>query len=273
MNVSAMEFRPDQFRHVSELVHRICGIHLHSGKRELVRARLATRLRELRLPDFDTYLAVLADDGSGRELTRLVDLLTTNKTSFFREPQHFDVLRRRVLPERFAPGRQLRIWSAGCSTGEEPYSLALVLLHELGDGAAARILATDISARVLGAARAGVYSEEAIRDVPQPLRQAGFRCVSSQLPRRYAVTERVRATITFAQLNLVGPWPMRGPLDLICCRNVMIYFDRPTQQRLVERFYGLLAPGGYFFAGHSESFAGLDHGFDYIQPAVYRRPE
>jgi chemotaxis protein methyltransferase CheR len=272
MNFSVAEFRPDQFRQVSELMHRISGIHLHSGKRELVRARLTTRMRELRLADFDSYLSLLSTDRDGRELACLVDLLTTNKTSFFREPQHFHVLRERVLPELGPRAGPLRVWSAGCSTGEEPYSLALALNSELGSSDDARILATDISARVLEIARHGVYPEDALRDVPPALRQAGFHCVSGRPPRSYVVAESIRSMVHFARLNLVGEWPMRGPFDLICCRNVMIYFARPTQQRLVERFFQLLVPGGYFFAGHSESFAGLEHGFQYVQPAVYRRP-
>jgi chemotaxis protein methyltransferase CheR len=286
MNLSAVELRPDQFRAVSRLVHGACGLNLHPGKLELVRARLSSRLRELQLDDFDSYFSLLAGDASGREAARLVDLLTTNKTSFFREPQHFATLLQRVVPERYLPQRRLRIWSAGCSTGEEPYSLAMALRAELGGGADVRILATDVSGRVLDAARRGLYSGDDIRAVPPALRHTAFRRADAaeaggpgtaaatrvRATGGYLVAEPLRRMVSFARLNLMDAWPMRGPFDLICCRNVMIYFDRPTQQRLVQRFWELLAPGGYFFAGHSESFAALEHAFEYVQPAVYRRP-
>jgi chemotaxis protein methyltransferase CheR len=272
MNISMVALGPEQFQAVSELVRQTCGIHLHGGKLELVRARLASRLRELRLADFDSYLALLDADQGGRELTTLVDLLTTNKTSFFREPRHFDLLRERLVPELYARGRALRVWSAGCSTGEEPYSLAIVLRHELGSPTEARILATDISTRALARAREAIYTDEQIDAVPPAFRRTAFRCVRQEPPRSYAVDARLRSMVHFARLNLNAHWPMRGPFDLICCRNVMIYFARETQQALVQRFWQLLRPGGYFLAGHSESFAALEHRFEYVQPAVYRRP-
>lgn len=272
MNLGALDFSQDQFQAVSRLAGQVCGLNLHPGKKELVRARLAVRMRELRVADVDSYLSLLAADGSGREAARLMDLLTTNKTSFFREPEHFQFLLDRVVPERFAPQRRLRVWSAGCSTGEEPYSLAMVLHAELRNGADVRILATDVSSRVIETARQGVYAADAVRCVPALLRQRSLRRAVRDDASGWMVRDEVRALVRFARLNLMAPWPMRGPFDLICCRNVMIYFDRPTQQRLVQRFRELLAPGGYFFAGHSESFAGLEHDFEYVQPAVYRRP-
>jgi chemotaxis protein methyltransferase CheR len=273
MNVSTVELSSAQFGAVSNLVHRVSGINLHDGKFELVRARLATRIRELGIPDFDSYFSVLDRDASGRELTRLIDILTTNKTSFFREPRHFDMLRRRVVPELYVPGTPLRIWSAGCSSGEEPYTLAMVLHEEIKHHGDVRILATDISARMLAHARQGVYAEETMQDVPATLRQQHFRRVDATQPRQYVIGDGLRDMIRFAQLNLMEDWPMTGPFDLVCCRNVMIYFDKATQQKLVERFWDMVSPGGYFFAGHSESFAALDHAFTYVQPAVYRRPE
>jgi chemotaxis protein methyltransferase CheR len=269
MNLSSLDLRTDQFRAVSKLMHGACGLNLHPGKRELVRARLTARLRELRLPDFDSYFELLTRDRSGREAARLVDLLTTNKTSFFREPQHFRVLLERVIPERAQPTR-MRVWSAGCSTGEEPYSLAMTLHNHLPAGTDLRILATDVSRRVLALATEGVYGADAVAAVPVAFRRDAFRSAPGR-PGSYVVSRTLRSLVRFAQLNLMDPWPMRGPFDLICCRNVMIYFDRPTQQELVRRFWQLLAPGGWFFAGHSESFAALDHEFEYVQPAVYRR--
>jgi chemotaxis protein methyltransferase CheR len=271
MNATAVDLSPHQFHEVRELVHRVSGIHLHTGKLELVRARLAPRLRELGMFDFRSYLDRVATDATDSELGRLVDLLTTNQTSFFREPRHFQILRERVVPELYRAGRPLRIWSAGCSSGQEPYSLAMALLHQLGAHAHARILATDISARALAQARTGVYGEEAVRQVPPPLRRWLDR-VGTRSPRRYRAGETLRAKVSFARHNLIGPWPMTGQFGLVCCRNVMIYFDRATQQRLVERFWSVLAPGGYLFIGHSESLAAHDHGLEYVQPAVYRRP-
>jgi len=260
-----------QFTSISELVHRVCGIHLHAGKFGLVRTRLGRVLREAGMRDVDAYLQHATRDASGFEVARLVDALTTNKTSFFREPKHFDLLRERLLSELCVPGRPLRVWSAGCSSGEEAYSLAIVLHEELGSQAAARILATDISARMLERARRGVYGEDALREVPAMSRLAYFRSVPG--PERAAeVDPRVRSMVHFAQLNLMDPWPMSGRFDLICCRNVMMYFDKATQQALVKRFWDMLVPGGYFFGGHSESFAALRHRFRYVQPAVYCRP-
>lgn len=261
---------PDQFGTLSALVHRSSGIHLHQGKIGLVQSRLASRLRELDTYDVDGYLAGLTRPGGGAEIARLVDALTTNKTAFFREPQHFTLLRA-VLPELQPADRPLTVWSAGCSSGEEAYTLALVLADMLGADADARILGTDISARMLARARRGVYTEDAIEPVHPLLRQRWFRCVQPRHPRNYEIAGEVRRLVRFARLNLVDTWPMRGTFDLICCRNVMIYFDKATQQTLVQRMWDRLRPGGYLFTGHSESLAGLEHAFHYVRPAVYQR--
>jgi chemotaxis protein methyltransferase CheR len=271
MSNGTLELNHAQFTSISELVHRVCGIHLHSGKFGLVRTRLGRVLRESGLNDIDLYLAHATRDASGREVARLVDALTTNKTSFFREPKHFELLRERLLAELWVPGRPLRVWSAGCSSGEEAYTLAIVLAEELGSDGDARILATDISARMLAHARRGVYGEESLSAVPAISRLTYFRPVGG--PERAAeVGPRLRSMVRFAQLNLMDPWPMSGPFDLICCRNVMMYFTKETQQALVDRFWEMLVPGGYFFGGHSESFAALRHRFQYVQPAVYCKP-
>jgi len=262
---------PEQFQALSAMVREACGINLHEGKVGLVQGRLAGRLRELGGLDIDTYLARLAAPGGEVEAARLVDALTTNKTSFYREPRHFELLRGHLLPEWQRQHRRLSIWSAGCSSGEEPYTLALVLLDVLGPGADVRILATDLSARMLASARQGVYTGDALEPVPPTLRQRYFTYIPGQTPRSYAISPEVKRLVHFARLNLMDRWPMRGAFDLICCRNVMIYFDAATQQRLVERFRDRLVPGGYLFTGHSESLAGLQHDFRYVQPAVYQR--
>jgi chemotaxis protein methyltransferase CheR len=272
MTSPELDLTERQFRHVRERLYALAGINLLPGKEGLVRARLGKRLRALGLATFEEYLDRVEGDASGRELRAFIDALTTNKTSFFREPQHFDFLAARVLPACAEAGRA-RIWSAGCSSGEEAYTIAMVMRETIPDVERmdARVLATDISERVLARAREGVYEHELMRDVPVPLARKYFACVRQEAPRAYRAGDALRALVRFARLNLMEAWPMRGPFDAIFCRNVMIYFDRPTQERLVGRFWELLAPGGHLFVGHSESLTALDHRFRYVQPAVYVR--
>ena len=271
IGLSSPELGDAEFHRIRSLLYRVSGIDLHPGKEGLVKSRLAKRLRALGLATFEDYLAHLERDSSGEELAMMVDVLTTNKTSFFREAQHFDYLRERVLPTLRARAGAMRLWSAACSTGEEPFSIAMLLSDELGPQSAssARILATDISARVLSHATAGVYEEETLRDVPPPFVGRHFALARTTPTRAYRVNDALRSMVRFARLNLIGPWPMRGPFDVIFCRNVMIYFDEPTQQRLVRRLWEILAPGGHLFVGHSESLSALTHEFRYARPAVY----
>ena len=263
------ELAPAQFQDISRTVYDVAGIQLRPGKEGLVRSRLAKRLRALGLATYEEYLARVSGDASGRELAEMVDALTTNKTNFFREPAHFDFLRERLLPT-LPSSAPLRIWSAGCSTGEEPYTLAMTLHEALPDLARrdVRVLATDISSRVVAQARAGRYADAVAAEVPPELLRRYFR----RLPEgAWEAGASLRDLIAFARLNLMEAWPMRGPFQAIFCRNVMIYFDKPTQQELVARYYELLAPGGHLFVGHSESLSGIAHRFTYVQPAVYRR--
>lgn len=270
VDVLAVRLGRSEFDRIAEAAYRLTGISLPPGKEELVKSRLLKRLRLLDLPSFEAYLARLEEDPD--EVVTMIDCLTTNKTSFFREPAHFEVLRRCVLPEQ--ADRRIRIWCAGCSTGEEPYTLSIVLRDALGPAFAdwdARILATDLSTRVLAAAREGVYADDSVREVPRHLVAAHFDPAEARNGRAWRVRDEVRAPVRFARLNLLGPWPMRGPFDVVLCRNVMIYFDKPTQHALVGRFREILRPGGWLLVGHSESLAGVDHGLTYVQPAVYRR--
>ena len=258
------------FQTIGKMLYHIAGISLHPGKEGLVRSRLAHRLRALKLDDFDSYLDFLERDKSGAELSNMVDVLTTNKTSFFRENEHFAFLQKDVLPALVSKGAPLRFWSAGCSTGEEPYTLG-ILLHELlerGDRGRAKILATDISSRVLAQAKAGRYAEAVAAEVPPELLRRHFTRGPGGT---WEAGPSLRGLVTFARLNLMDAWPMRGPFQAIFCRNVMIYFDKPTQETLVGRYYDLLAPGGHLFVGHSESLSGIAHRFTYVQPAVYRK--
>jgi chemotaxis protein methyltransferase CheR len=201
----------------------------------------------------------------------MIDCLTTNKTNFFREPAHFDYLARQILPKRAE--KRLRIWSAGCSTGEEPYTIGIHLRENIPDIDRwdVRILATDISTRVLEKARAALYTEDALDDLPPGLSTHYFVKTAIDGKRGFEVVPAVRRMVSFAHLNLMGDWPMKGPFDVIFCRNVMIYFEKPIQQKLIERFRLLLPLGGHLFVGHSESMAGLEHRFTYVQPATYRR--
>lgn len=265
------ELTPEQFTHVAALLYDHCGIAMRPGKEGLVRARLAKRMRKLSIPDFAVYLDLVGDGPSNAEFGEMVDALTTNKTSFLREHAHFDYLRETVLPTL---GQNVRIWSAGCSSGEEPYTLAMLLLDHSMTGTVrdARVLATDISQRMLVTAREGVYPSEIMSDVPADWqRRYWTRVDRNDESGALSATAALRSVVNFARLNLMEHWPMRGPFDAIFCRNVMIYFDKQTQQRLVERFWALLRPGGHLFVGHSESLTGTAHRFRYVQPAVYVR--
>jgi len=201
----------------------------------------------------------------------MIDALTTNKTSFFRENQHFDFMRTRVIPELRARRPKARIWSAGCSSGEEPYTIAMILHEEWPQISQAdvRILATDISARILAKARSAEYEKEYLKDVPSEYLSKYFTPLGTAPAHTYGIQEKIKRMIRFAQLNLMDTWPMKGPFDIIFCRNVMIYFDSATQGRLVRRFYDLLVPGGHLLVGHSESLVANSCGFKYVQPATY----
>lgn len=270
-NIFQTLLHPSDFKQISQIVYRHSGIRLTSGKEELVRSRLIKRLRVLGLNSFGSYLRFIKEDRTAQELHTMIDALTTNKTSFFRENQHFEYMRARILPEIKRRGSKLRLWSAGCSSGEEPYSIAMLLLQEWPqfNQVDAPILATDISERILAKARAGEYEKESLKDVPPACLLKHFNLVRSHSGRIYSVHENIKRMVRFAPLNLMDAWPMKGPFDVIFCRNVMIYFDCPTQGRLVQRFYDLLVPGGYLLVGHSESLVANSCGFKYVQPATY----
>jgi len=267
-----------EFQLISDLVYEHCGINLHDGKKELVRARLAKRLREGHFENFSDYIRFVLDDPTGREFSLLVDSLSTNLTKFFREDQHFDYMRARLLPQvmetkQTAHNLRLRGWSAGCSTGEEPYSIAITLLEAIqGKGRwDVKLLATDVSTRVLERAQEGVYDKERIDPIPLPLRSKYLVHTKRGGRDLYEVADSLRSVVLFRYLNLMQEWPVKGPLDFIFCRNVMIYFDKPTQGRLINRFYDLLASGGVLFTGHSESLTGIEHRFKYVQPTIYTK--
>lgn len=261
-----------EFRRVRELVREHTGIQLGDNKRQLCQTRLVRRIRALGLRSFRDYLAVLEEPDSP-EHGELVNAITTNVTSFFREPHHFETLARQVLP-RFAPGGRLRIWSAGCSSGEEPWSLAMVL-HEVLDPAArrdARILATDIDTDVLARAEAGVYGDDRVEPVSLGRRQRFLARGVGANHGSWRIKDELRDTVAFRRLNLMDEtWPMRGRFDVIFCRNVIIYFDGPDKQRLLQRYQSMLVPGGHLFLGHSESLVQGVTGLAPCGQTVYRK--
>ena len=267
-----------QFNKITKLIKEKCGINLNDGKQELVKARLAKRLRKLGLSDYRQYISYIERDSSGDELVVMLDAISTNLTSFFRESDHFEYFSKKVIPRIIANvgerGRRLRIWSAGCSSGEEAYTIAICLCEGIRELSLwdAGILGTDISIRMLDRAGEGVYNGERVKTVPGLLRSKYFQCVQSRPDSLYLVNQRLRKLVHFARLNLMDSWPMRGLFDVIFCRNVMIYFDKATQQTLINRFSDLLPSGGTLFIGHSESLAGVSHGLRYVQPTVYEKP-
>jgi len=273
-----VELTDSQFRRISELIYKLAGIDLQKSKKQLVKARLNSRLRELELTSFDQYLARLSSDRSGNELVMMLDSISTNLTSWFRERHHFNYLREEIIPQilsRKKNPRKVRIWSAGCSSGEEPYSIGITLLEAIGNlpNWDMRILATDLSTRVLRMASSGIYPEKRMSGMPETVCRRYFNLGLRHGEKIYQAKPDLKRMISFNRLNLMESWPMPGPFDVIFCRNVMIYFDKPTQNRLINRYHDLLSPGGILFLGHAESLAGTTSPFTYIEPAIYRRPK
>lgn len=263
----------EEFQRFRALIYGESGISLTDQKRTLLTSRLSKRVRELGLRTFSEYYDAVIDDPSREEFTRLLDLISTNKTDFFREPKHFAFLRERILPE-LERDKRIRIWSSACSTGEEPYTVAITVFEHVHDPAQwdVRILATDLSTRVLAKAAAGRYKEDRFRDVPSEVLRRHFLRGRGSCVGLFKVKPHLAAAISFRRLNLMDEqFPIKSPLDLIFCRNVMIYFDRPTQETLVNKFHRYLKPGGYLFIGHSESLQWVNHPFQAVEPTIYRR--
>jgi len=273
----ATEIRPltaREFEQFRRLAYDKFGLDLRTGKETLVSARLGKKIRQLNFRSFQEYYRYVTEDRTGEALTAPIDALTTNHTSFFRESAHFKFLRQTILPGLRERNR-IAVWSAACSTGEEPYSIAFELLEELGREALSsiRILATDISTRALATAQTGAYPAERFEGIPAAqLRQYVLRGEQSWKD-WYLVRPEIRAVVEFRRLNLMESFAHLGPFPVIFCRNVMIYFDRHTQQDLVNRLAGCLEPGGYLLVGHAESLSAVDSPLRYVRPAIYRKPE
>lgn len=262
-----------EFQRIAELMYQRFGIDLRRGKEGLVASRLNKKLRQGGFRSFDAYFEHAVADKSGDALIEMVDALTTNHTSFLRERAHFDFLVKTILPS-VPPGQTMQIWTAACSTGEEPYSIACTLLDAMKAEPKGcqrfRILATDLSTRVLNKAKAGIYPDERFQDVPAHWKQAYLTKGTGEHEGSFRMKPEVSNLIEFRRLNLMEPMNMGRKFHLILCRNVMMYFDRVTQQGVVKRLSDWLEPGGYFYVGHSETLTGIEHKLRYLKPAIYQ---
>ncbi|MBV8831808.1 MAG: protein-glutamate O-methyltransferase CheR [Acidobacteriaceae bacterium] len=263
--LTALEF--DQIR---KLAYERFGLDLRHGKEQLVSARLTKKIRELKFHSFREYYRHVMEDTSGAALVAMIDALTTNHTSFFREPAHFDFLKAAVLLE-LRDRERINIWCAASSTGEEAYSIAFTALDAFDFSILPklRIIATDISTRVLATAEAGTYPAEKFDGFhPEQMRRYLLRG-TGEWQDWYRIKKEIRGAIEFRRLNLNQPFSFAAPFPIIFCRNVMIYFDRPTRQTLVNRLFDCLEPGGYLFTGYSETLSGMDQRLTYVRPAIY----
>ena len=263
----------EEFQHFRDVVYRETGINMSEMKRALLQSRLQRRLRVLNLPDYGSYRRWF-DAHYDEELMHFINAVTTNKTDFFREDQHFDFMLTDALPALVKKGQdRVRIWSAGCSTGAEPYSIAMTV-HEFYEGKVpdVKILATDIDTQVLETAQNGVYKAESLQDMDVGFAKKYFQKGTGPNAGLFRLKDPVRSLVTFKRLNLLEfNYPMKGKFDIIFCRNVIIYFDKPTQKKLFEYMYDFLDDDGYLFIGHSENLAPLTDTFRCLGRTIYRK--
>lgn len=268
-------FTASDFRQITALVHAEAGIVLADGKANLVYSRLAKRLRAIGLRNFRDYCNLIASKEGVDERQALIAALTTNTTRFFREPYHFAHLAHEVLPGLLKTARQggrVRIWSAGCSSGEEPYTIAMTLLESMPNAPEydILILATDIDPDMLNIAKTGVYPGRLLEQIPGNGRKRWLKTERS-VEDGFSISEPARNLIRFRELNLLGEWPMKSRFDVIFCRNVTIYFDEATQDKLWRRFSQHLEPGGHLYIGHSERIAAGEHSFELVAQTTYKK--
>lgn len=266
-------FSRRNFNEIAERLYALSGIHLTDTKMPLVYSRLAKRLRKIGCPDFDAYCALIRSKEGESELSDMVAALTTNLTKFFREPHHFEHLRRDVMPRLAAAaraGQRVRLWSAACSSGEEAYSMAMCVLQELPDAHRydVKMLATDIDKNMIATARAGAYNDDAVAPIPTALRERWMTRNNSD--KSWHVRSELRTLIAFNEMNLIAPWPIKGRFDVIFCRNVVIYFDDRTQSLLWSRFREALVTSGFIYIGHSERIED-DQGFETDGLTTYKK--
>ncbi len=270
------------FRRFSTLIYEQSGINLVPEKKTMLTGRLRKRLRDLSMDSFGEYYAfVSSGQGQANEMVRMINVVSTNKTEFFRESKHFDMLKKIVLPDlietgKWRPGRSLNVWSAGCSTGQEPYTIAMVLSEYAADNRSGdfSILASDISTRVLDTAAKGIYPVSTVAPVASDLRRKYFMRGKTGREGFCRIVPELRRCVQFRRINLNegNDFGIRKQLDVIFCRNVIIYFDRETQRKLFKKFYDQLAPGGYLFIGHSETLHGVNDQFKVVGSATYVKP-
>ncbi len=256
------------------MVYNVSGIHLSEVKQDMVYSRLAKRLRALNFKSFKEYCQYL-ESNFDKEVGNTINSITTNLTHFFREVHHFDTIKNTIVPElvRTQPrGKRIRIWSAGCSTGEEPYSTAMSLVDSIPNISQwdVEILATDLDTNVVEHCKAGVYEKRRIEPIDERNVKRWFKPIEGKRE-RVIIDDELKKYITFKHLNLMDKWSFAGPFDIIFCRNVVIYFDKPTQQKLFARYHEMLAPGGYLFLGHSEQLGAYQKYFDVLGKTTFRK--
>lgn len=256
------------YERIRQFAYQRFGLNLSGDKQVLVASRITKLLLEQRLDSFEQYWARVESDCTGESLTRLIDALTTNFTAFRREPEHFDFLREVILADHSSRS-PVKIWSAACATGEEPFSIAFEMVAE---GHEPQILATDISTRALAQAECAIYAEDQTQTLPPDWLRAFFLRGVGKSKGFYQVKPEIRSRIRFRRFNLLDDLLPQESFAVIFCRNVLIYFDAATKERVIARLATLLEPGGYFFIGHSESLHGIRHSLSYVRPAIYQRP-
>jgi chemotaxis protein methyltransferase CheR len=264
----------EDFEFIINLVYEKSRIRLHDGKEQLIRARLGKRLRAMGFDDLSSYCDHLKRDAGDQEITQVVDALSTNFTNFLREPEHFDFLVSTSLPATLRTGqKRFTVWSSACSTGEEPYSIAFYLAQHYppSEGWSWKILATDISTRALDTASEAIYPAERLNALPKEWQRAYFQKGLGKWEGHFRIKEEIRSRVEFRHLNLLGDYPFNDTFQTVFCRNVMIYFDRQTQEELVRKLGRLLVPKGHILIGHSESLTGLDTGLQCLRPSIYQK--
>lgn len=268
-------FTDKEFKFISKLVGEKTGIVLSDAKRQMVYGRLSRRLRQLKLTRFSDYCDMLTS-GDEQELIEFTNAITTNLTAFFRENHHFEFLKQTVLPEimkKNAASKRIRIWSAGCSSGEEPYSIAMCVREALplSSGWDVKILATDLDSNMVARGKAGVYTTERVEGLSESRMKKWVERGKGENSDKVRMSQKLRDLITFKKLNLMEGWPMKGPFDFMFCRNVVIYFNKETQRELFERYANLLKDDAYLFIGHSESLNKVTDRFNLLGKTIYQK--
>jgi len=268
-------FTQSDFDTLCRLIMDYAGIKMGQGKEDMIYGRISRRVRKLGLQSFSEYVDLLEADPSGEELGRFVNAVTTNMTSFFREQHHFEYMKQTLLPELMeyhCHDRRIRIWSAGCSSGEEPYSIAMTIAETMPAGWDVKILATDLDTDMVAHAANGIYESKRVDNLADGKIRRWFSR-SRKNPDKVKIQSPLQEMITFKQLNLLHDWPMRGPFDAIFCRNVIIYFDTETKRKLMARYADLLAPHGRLFLGHSESLLNISGQFKLCGKSIYAKED